>query len=422
MSVQPWLSSFQLPTKNIGNWADTRASEIEKAKFDCYDNGFDETFQETYTQLVGWSLGCLPTPSVWECRPWLQDIALPIIAESMSQTLVPVPVHGFPLQHGLRKQALNETFSAIAKAYLRTALFKAQRSDTKMQLTHDGSLILPKGALPDWAALQQMALDIEQERARVIVKERSDPHAQYQKLMSGAICLFAETYDSLARNISYSNADTAHTGNEKKKKKKKPSKDAYLHAAHSQHRLLEDDGIKHLAYKLARTHLEPHLKKLSLSDRDLKPQFNTDKMQRRRLAVVQEMYVHFHAAPIARGKGIDEIALLVCRHFSSARPSNCGRTAMRGVFGLYNEKAASAVRELIDRPTEVLKDVSKRAYGRDVWSTMDCRDFARDSPRGEVAEYTGKAVAPCSKLVVTLSPAKRRCCNASFRGGDEMQE
>lgn len=100
-------------------------------------------------------------------------------------------VRGCSLEGALRKEGLDKTFSVIANAYLRMKLLKAQNLGIKLHFTKDE---LKQNAKAEWKSLQEMALNIEQERARASGKDK-DPRTRYGELMTGAVRLFEKKHD-----------------------------------------------------------------------------------------------------------------------------------------------------------------------------------------------------------------------------------
>jgi hypothetical protein len=68
------------------------------------------------------------------------------------------------------------------------------------------------GSAPNWEDLQQLALNLEHERARQVVKENAQPpRDRYQALMKRAVAMFEEKYISLFRNITNWKAESAQS-------------------------------------------------------------------------------------------------------------------------------------------------------------------------------------------------------------------
>jgi hypothetical protein len=81
MTLHPWFAAFSLSAHPIGNWGAAIVNEIERTVFSSY-SGVDKDFKAAYNRHMGWSVPSWPV--AWECRHWLNDVALPLIVNHVS--------------------------------------------------------------------------------------------------------------------------------------------------------------------------------------------------------------------------------------------------------------------------------------------------------------------------------------------------
>jgi hypothetical protein len=133
---------------------------------------------------------------------------------------------------------------------------------------------------------------MEHATASRIAEKRPNFNTQsrYQHLANHDIGVFGEKYNSIFRNITNYNAETAQSN--EKKHARWFSKDAFLQDVHDQKKLVQDDGVTQLVFELKKTSLLHTFEKLILNSRDLYQTYDAN----RRYEILCDVYVRLHIA------------------------------------------------------------------------------------------------------------------------------
>jgi hypothetical protein len=298
--LQPWFATLRLSSLPIPNWDVDLAEQIYKSFFGSYQSGTDVNFQAKYRNQEKWVRQCKIVPIVHPYRYWLNDCALPVLIEHFSETLPqPTPFDssttaGPAMQE--RKEALSSIFKAVAQAYLRMVLLKAQDSSTKLWLSSkSGNLELSDDAPLEWAMLQEVAVNIESDQVRQsATQEGSKQPPPYRELVRAAVCSFSEHYTSLSQEI----AAIQQLPNKYYEEIKDSlhlrclSIAAYLQDAEDQQKLILDDGITQLLLELKKRTLRYTLKGLKLNPKPIRVPLDKDQ----RLIAVRKILVSLSLA------------------------------------------------------------------------------------------------------------------------------
>jgi hypothetical protein len=87
---------------------------------------------------------------------------------------------------------LEKIFGAMAHAYLRMVLVKAQGSSTEIELSKYGSKYLPDGVPAGWKQIQDLAVGIEYTKA----SRSASGDKSYEELINAAENSFEEDHES----------------------------------------------------------------------------------------------------------------------------------------------------------------------------------------------------------------------------------
>jgi len=417
VSLQPWFTTFQMSNQSTDTWAAVVAGSLEHTHFQPCTSGADSGFREAYFQLMSWYARCEASPVVSEYQAWIEDYTLPYLLEHLSKTLSPSPIEGVFLPFAERKNALYKLFVAIARANLRMVLLRAQGSCTTTRLTKEGTWTLPPDLPASWEVLKKMAVDMERTRALQLKNQALNDHSRvrYQELIDSGVSLFEEKHLSLSRKIISYNAESAQSTEERHQRW--ASKDAFLADAHHQNRLVEDDGVIMLVYKLRRMILAPILDKLEPIKRDTKKRI----LSGRRRFVLHDLFVRLHLAH-SQWRATHGKSILQGFPNPDQQLQGCVRTlewrivdyveahppTHRTPTEIYIDKASAMIEAVIDDPLEALKTAVQDSFGKYVSLAMDVRKYARNSPQGPPEEIEEKH-APTGFNMLTEPGAKRGC-------------
>ncbi|KAF2823904.1 hypothetical protein CC86DRAFT_384433 [Ophiobolus disseminans] len=194
----------------------------------------------------------------------------------------------------------------------------------------------------------QLAIDTEHATAQQYLRGNDAP---YNQLIEATISPYEENYQSLFRTVTTYNAH----------------EDTYLKDAHENKRLVEDDGVMQLVYKLRHISLSSILKKLE-AKRGI-PQADLREAPRRaalqepfvRLDIAYNRWTSIHGGPIVAKSMNSEQALHVCVKELEwqivAYIETQDLDFEKKDVDIYKEKAMDEIHRLIDHPFDVLKKV-----------------------------------------------------------------
>lgn len=286
------VAVFGLSDQHGNMWAATLATELERMHFPPCDSGADQGFQQAYHELLTWYARCESIPIVSNIQPWLFDYVAPALIKHFSKKITLAHIAGCSITPVERKTGLVKIFANIAKANLRLVLLRAQGSFVRMQLGNDGSHTLLQGSpIVGWDVLKNMAIDTEPGRACQVKNKPlyAQLRAKHQEMINSAAELYKEKYESLARTIE---TIEKYKLGVSQKYPRWASKDAYLQDAHAEDKLVEDDGIKLLVFKIRPISLPEILNTL---EPNYEPTMK-DLSWPRRQHMLKDLVVHFHYA------------------------------------------------------------------------------------------------------------------------------
>ncbi|KAH4938700.1 hypothetical protein HBI79_057450 [Parastagonospora nodorum] len=256
--TQAWFEAFCPSTLEIPCWASCLSHRIRNHAdwFENLDDGQNPTLREKYKEFTNLTKACGHLPDVWKFRPWLEKIVLPFLVTEFSPELTLIIPVSDTISAGLptanRTDSLLEIFQAIAKAYLRMVLLKAQGPYDKMDLSrYGGPTLLPNDAVVNWEVLEDMASSIEVIQANKFGKDVQAGRASlatYRSSVEFAIRRFGTGHASLERQIVTVRQNSAERLEDMHERWSSP--DAYLKDAEAQHKLVSDSGVQYLQYRL----------------------------------------------------------------------------------------------------------------------------------------------------------------------------
>jgi hypothetical protein len=257
-TTQAWFEAFCPSTLEIPGWASCLSHRIRNHAdwFENLDDGQNPTLRENYKEFADLTEACGYLPDVWKFRPWLEKIVLPFLVTEFSPELTLIIPVSDTISAGLsttnRTDSLLKIFQAIAKAYLRMVLLKAQGPYDKMDLSrYGGPTLLPKDSIVNWEVLKDMASSIEVIQANKFGKDAQAGRAAlatYSSSVEFAIRRFGTGHASLERQIVTVRQNSAERLEDMHERWS--SSETYLKDAKAQHKLVSDSGVQYLQYRL----------------------------------------------------------------------------------------------------------------------------------------------------------------------------
>jgi hypothetical protein len=367
VALQPWFATFRLSMKSIRDWESLLAQEIELQHLQGFTNGADSAFREAYAKFAHLYELCETIPLTWYFRHWLQDFALPLIIKDSIQKMQVYPSgdNAGPGQ-SQRRVGLEKIFGAMAHAYLRMVLVKAQGSSTEIELSKYGSKYLPDGVPAGWKQIQDLAVGIEYTKA----SRSASGDKSYEELINAAENSFEEDHESAWRNIIKSKAASA--GKKADARNSFASKDDYLKEMHDQQRLPQDDGITQLIFELKRVDLQADLNNIVPAplQKNVLPPGNRKAIIRE--LAVQMLVAHDDWRSIHPGSEVLHFAdpyqaiklIAIKKEAQMAAQVEAYSLPAREDYGRhYRNKARELRGDFIDDPLETLKMVVKEFDG-----------------------------------------------------------
>jgi len=383
---QPWFESF-CPSTIVDFWASDMSDDIRGNTkfFPPGTDGLDAEFQDYYRSFTNFVDSCGSFPYVWRFRMWLEDASLPFLLKYFNRRLRLEPAPD-SLDAGLttlgRVKSLEHIFKAIAEAYLRMVLLKAQGSCDKMNLSKfSGTTRLPDDTIVNWRVLEDMATKIELVQAENCgrdVQRGESPLETYNALVESAISKFGIDHTSIQRQLVTARQNSADTLEDMHERWSSPK--AYLKDAEKQHRLVSDDGVEYLQFEL---------KQLELGE--CGTFFDITFINHDGIGVSQEMRRGVVSETIVRLSLADDDFFAINRRSiysaSSNAISECTAMAQRLEAGMmqevaqlsltteesvktYVQKANMLQARLIDFPVDTLKEAVLESHGDDYFTCV----------------------------------------------------
>jgi hypothetical protein len=384
VAMQPWLKHFHLATKNIDNWDLELVVEMRDRHFSRFQNGFDSEFREAFLEVNSVLKACKVMPTVWQIRHWLDDWVLPKLITHFGDHMEPNQIDNtadLSPAPQKRKEALYRIFKAIARANLRMVLCKAQDSSTSIELSKYGSRYLPDGKPVGWKKLQQLATKLEWIQAKRAMKAESAESVRvlYEQKIGKVVTEFGASSTSLTNQILLCKQETTTMA---ELHPRWENATAYINDAHSQQRLVPDDGVLHLLYHLKKMEVYKALETLQLSSAPITKAVAGRKGTMRELFVLlslaDEQWTAIHGRSIYNDcTDPEQQAKDMAAHLELDIMKTIEHTPQTSEPNekLYLEQAAQWRQNLTSHPLETLKSAALHHLGQISIPTIDMSNY-----------------------------------------------
>jgi hypothetical protein len=318
------------------------------------------------------------------------------VIRNLGRKLEPLPVprsFSLGLSTQVRKAAVQGIFAAIAGAYLRFSLLKAQGSCEVMDLSRfvGDPLSLASDKVLTWNNLEDLAKKIEFVQAKDFTDETfaGGSPTPYQASVTDAISRFGQTYRSLFRQIATCKQNSAESS--AKMHQRWSSVDAYLEDVQQQQKFVSDDGIDHLLLKWKQLTLKDDLDLLELSQVP-----NTGVSAKKRQVFVRELltsifladedYKAVNRSSILRSNKQEDLKVQL-RITAEITEAIVMKKAMRRDWApmiedqMYKREAKSILDMFIDSPIDALTATVRESHPELLISIMNERNSGPNSSK-----------------------------------------